>query len=138
MFDLVMDVRAYPDFLPWCQGAQVLHKTDTLMIADLSVGVGDMKKTYRSRIFFKEPQEIMVTQESGPFKVLKNSWHFLERPEDPHSCQIDFAIEFSFQSGILNTLMSHVFDKAARKMVSSFEERAQTLYGKKGPIHDYI
>ena len=38
MFDLVADVRAYPQFLPWVVGSRVVSQSQTLITADLIVG----------------------------------------------------------------------------------------------------
>ncbi len=134
MFELVMDVEAYPSFLPWCHKAQILLKEKEIMKADLWVGVDGLSKVYRSRIDFQSPSRIQVTQEEGPFKVLHNLWSF--HPLEGEKCRIEFSIEFSFQSKLLSLLMDHAFEKASQKMIAAFEERAHFLYSspKESPI----
>ena len=38
MFDLVSNVKKYPDFLPWCLGSRILNNDGDVLIADLIIG----------------------------------------------------------------------------------------------------
>ena len=37
LFDLVADVRRYPEFLPWCLAARIRERTHTTLVADLII-----------------------------------------------------------------------------------------------------
>ena len=41
MFDLVADVKRYPEFLPWVMGARIRQQSEILIVADLLVGFQD-------------------------------------------------------------------------------------------------
>lgn len=127
LFDLVMDVEKYPEFLPWCAGCRIIEKNNDKIIAELLVRFSNFTESYVSEITFTKPDNIYVQQISGPFKVLTNKW-FFEKEEK--NTKIIFEIEFEFKSKIFEKLMGSYFKKASHKMSSSFIKRAGELYGK--------
>ncbi|GGJ24892.1 type II toxin-antitoxin system RatA family toxin [Neoroseomonas lacus] len=127
MFDLVADVRRYPEFLPWCVGARVLSSTETVLIADLTIGFKMFRETFRSRVTLERPDHVHVTYETGPFRYLNNHWRF--RPL-PQGCEVEFFVDFEFKSRILQMAIGVVFNEAVRLMVRAFERRAMMLYGR--------
>ena len=56
LIDLVLDIEKYPEFVPFCLGSQVYEKNKegnlTLIIADLTIGKGPFKDTYKSDVKF--------------------------------------------------------------------------------------
>ena len=66
LFDLVADVEKYPEFLPWCVAARVLSKSDTEIVADLSVGYKLFRETFRSRVHLTPKTRIDVEYIKGP------------------------------------------------------------------------
>ena len=50
LFDLVADVGKYPEFLPWCVGARVRSRTETELVADLTIGFGPFRESFTSRV----------------------------------------------------------------------------------------
>lgn len=128
MFDLVLDVAAYPEFLPWCAATRVKSKDDGdcgQMVADMAVGFKLMQERYTSRITFERPGHIHVTDIGGPFKRLETDWVFIERAD---GCEIDFNIDFVFRSALLEKVMGGVFTDATHKMMQAFVTRAEEVY----------
>ena len=134
MFDLVADVKRYQEFLPWVAATRVRSDSETLMIADLVVGFKSLKETFASRVTKARPQSLTVDYIEGPLKYLHNSWHFA--PDGQGGTKIDFCVDFAFRSRIFETLAGQMFDRALRKMIGAFEERAHQLYGPGGPSSD--
>lgn len=126
LFDLVADIQAYPEFLPWCVGARVLRREDNVVFADLVIGFKMVRETFTSKVTLNRPGRIDVEYEKGPFKHLKNHWEFNPHPD---GCLIDFYIDFEFRSRLLRRLIEPLFHEAVRRMVSSFEIRAKAIYG---------
>ena len=127
MYDLVVDVEKYPDFLPWCVASRVKSQAETRMVADLMVGFKVFRERYTSNITMTPKTHVLVEQSSGPFKHLKNSWAF--KPADGDGVEIDFFIDFEFSSAMLQRAVQPVFSEATRRMVAAFEKRAAALYG---------
>ncbi|CAH0265464.1 type II toxin-antitoxin system RatA family toxin [Roseomonas sp. CECT 9278] len=127
IFDMVADVRRYPEFLPWCVGARVLSKTDTELVADLTIGFKMFRETFRSRVTLDRPDHIHVAYETGPFRYLNNHWRFTPVAQ---GTEVDFFVDFEFKSRILQMAIGVVFNEAVRLMVRAFERRAMALYGR--------
>lgn len=126
LFDLVADVGKYPQFLPWCAGARIRSRSETELLADLTIGFGPFRESFTSRVALQRTELIRVRYENGPFRYLNNHWRFLE---DPRGCQVDFYVDFEFRSRILQSAIGVVFHEAVRRMVNAFEKRARDMYG---------
>ncbi len=126
MFDLVADVARYPEFLPWVVGARVRSDNEHEMIADLLVGFNALREKFTSRVLKVRPLEIKVHYLDGPMRDLDNDWHFREIEG---GCEVDFTVQFTFRNAMFEKLAGQYFDRAFRKMVGAFEDRANALYG---------
>lgn len=128
MFALVADVARYPEFLPWVAGARVRSDTPTEMVADLIVGFKGLRERFTSRVHKSAPDHIKVDYVDGPLKHLSNEWRFTNRA-DGMGCSVDFTVDFAFRNSLFERLAGQMFDKALRRMIAAFEERADALYG---------
>jgi coenzyme Q-binding protein COQ10 len=63
LFDLVADVGSYPQFLPWCVGARVRSRTETLLVSDLTIGFGPFRESFTSRVTLDRPHRVTVRYE---------------------------------------------------------------------------
>ena len=131
MFDLVADVKRYQEFLPWVAATRVRSDSETMMIADLVVGFKALKESFTSRVHKQRPHEIKIDYVEGPLKYLHNNWHFT--PDGEGGTRIDFCVDFAFRSRIFESLAGQMFDRALRRMIGAFEDRAHALYGPGGP-----
>ena len=54
LIELVLDIEKYPNFIPYCLGSKVYSKEDKsneiLIVADLTIGKGPFKDTYKSDV----------------------------------------------------------------------------------------
>ena len=130
LYDLVADVRSYPQFLPWCMAARIRHEDRHTLAADLIIGFQMFRERFTSHVDLDpEHLEIDVKYAEGPFKYLTNKWRFLPHPD---GCEIDFYVDFEFNSRLLQSVIETLFTEAVRRMVKAFEDRADDLYGKPG------
>jgi len=127
MFDLVADVARYGEFLPWVVATRVRSNSDTEMVADMLVGFKSLREKFTSKVIKERPRRIEVIYVDGPMRDLDNIWHFRDLPEG--GCEVDFCVDFSFRNKMFEMLAGQYFDRAFRKMVAAFEERAHALYG---------
>jgi coenzyme Q-binding protein COQ10 len=127
LFDMVADVEKYPEFLPWCAAVRVLSKSETEVVADLSVGYKLFRETFRSRVHLTPKTRIDVEYITGPFHHLNNHWTFKKGPKG--GTDIDFFIDFQFRSRLFQGATQMVFESAFNQMLSAFEKRAHHLYG---------
>lgn len=125
LYDLVARVEDYPKFLPWVAATRVRERSDAHLLADMSVGFGPFRETFRSRVTLDRPGHIHVAYLSGPLKYLNNDWRF--RPVDGGTI-IDFNVAFEFKSKLLERAAGAFFNEAFRRMVAAFERRACQVY----------
>ena len=126
LFDLVAEVDKYPQFLPWCVAARIRSRTDTELVADLTIGFGPFRESFTSRVTLDRPKRVTVTYENGPFRYLNNQWDFT--PKGTGS-EVAFFVDFEFKSKILQAAIGVVFNEAVRRMVNAFLKRARDVYG---------
>lgn len=129
MYDLVADVKRYPEFLPWVVATRIRSDSDAEMVADMMVGFSALREKFTSRVHKERPRRIAVEYVDGPLKRLSNTWTFA--PHEDGGCVIDFHVDFTFRSAIFEKLAGQYLDRAFRKMVAAFETRAEKLYGSK-------
>ena len=91
------------------------------------IGFNALREKFTSRVTKHRPTEISVRYIDGPLRDLDNRWTF--RPLAENACEIDFAVEFTFRNALFERLAGQYFDRAFRKMVAAFEQRAAQLYG---------
>lgn len=127
VFDLVSDVRKYPEFLPWCVGARVYNRKPTGFDADVMIGFKMFRERFTSRVSLKANESVDVDYIKGPMKRLYNHWRFVPQPDG--GCLVDFEVDFEFSNRMLDEMIGGLFEKACHRMVSAFETRAQEIYG---------
>ena len=130
LIDLVLDIEKYPEFVPFCLASHVYERNvkgdRTLIIADLTIGKGPFKDTYKSDVRFdKEKSIINVTNIGGPLNHLENNWKFIE---SDNSTEILFDIDFEIENKFLNLVMTKSFQYGLNKIADAFQKRAQELY----------
>jgi coenzyme Q-binding protein COQ10 len=126
MYDLVVDVEKYPQFLPWCLASRIKKREGNVFFADLVVGFKMIRERFTSRVTQTSGERIDVAYTEGPFHYLNNHWIF--EPADD-GCMIDFYVDFEFRSAFLQKIMGSLFNEAVRRMVQAFDKRAEQLYG---------
>tara|TARA_B110000037_G_scaffold209736_1_gene259212 strand:- start:2504 stop:2953 length:450 start_codon:yes stop_codon:yes gene_type:complete len=130
LIDLVLDIEKYPTFVPYCIDAKIHKKNDTYnfinIIADLTIGKGPFKDTYKSDVKFnKNDNTIYVTNIGGPLKHLDNKWAFEDHKE---GTEIYFDVDFEIKNKFLNILMTTSFQYGLGKIADAFQDRANKLF----------
>lgn len=127
MYDLVADIRAYADFIPWITAVRMRDESDTEATADLIVGFKAFKDSFTSRVKKKPKTAIDVDYVDGPLKHLTNAWRF--ESDGKGGSIIDFEVDFSFKNRLFEAMAGQLFEKALTRMIGLFEARAVALYG---------
>jgi coenzyme Q-binding protein COQ10 len=125
LFEVVADVKDYPRFIPWCQGARIRQSGEKLVVAELEIGFGPFRESFTSHIDLDRPREVMVRSVDGPLEHLSNQWVFTPVG---NATRIDFAVDFHFKSSVLDHVANGMFHEASMRMMGAFEARVHGLY----------
>lgn len=129
MFVLVTDADAYPQFLPWCCGAEVLSYEHDEMVARLDFSVGGVSKSFTTRNCHQADSEVSIQLVDGPFSQLDGRWRF--EPLGDQGCKISLFLEYDFSSKIVSMVVGPVFSQIANSLVDAFQKRAAEVYGER-------
>jgi coenzyme Q-binding protein COQ10 len=126
LYDVVLDVDSYSEFVPWCTQSRVLHRIDdTHTAAELAVGFNMLSEKYTSLVTAAPYSSITVdVPNSSLFDYLVNDWTFEDGPT-PSSTKLSFYVEFRFRSALYQRITNQFFNAVVKNMVSAFEERAR-------------
>lgn len=127
MFSLVDAVEAYPEFLPWCDGATVIHRDAERTRATIKINYHGATQSFTTENAKQAPQVMSIRLVEGPFRILDGEWRFTALAED--ACKIDFRLHYEFSSKLLEMLVGPVFTYIANTLVDAFVPRADKVYG---------
>jgi len=132
LINLVLDIEKYPEFVPFCYDAKIYENKNednlTKIIADLTIGKGPFKDTYKSDVVYnKNDSSIFVKNLNGPLNHLSNKWKFINRN---NFTEVTFDIDFEIENKFLNILMEKSFEFGLNKIADAFQKRAEELFSK--------
>lgn len=156
MYDLVVDVPRYPEFLPWCDRARVLETHPDGVTAQVGLSLGGLRQSFTTRNTHVPGHEVRLKLVKGPFSDLDGVWTFspvapvagsgndadaaatgdgagpVVHVADPalQACRIDLKLNYGFDNFALSALVGPVFDKIASTLVDAFVQRAEQVYPK--------
>ena len=125
MYEIVNNVTAYPDFLPWCADVKILSQSETSMEAAILMKKAGVNHWFSTSNSLVKNKKIAMTLLNGPFKRLDGGWEFIEF-EDQGS-KISLKLDFEFSHGLGKKLIAPVFTRIANTMVDSFCARAHEV-----------
>jgi ribosome-associated toxin RatA of RatAB toxin-antitoxin module len=131
MFDLVSDVDAYPQFLPWCSSSQVrpaaAGSPDNSVDARVDVDFYGAKLSFTTRNRQQPPSRIDMAYLNGPFREFNGCWRF--HALGGEACKIEFSLDYLMNAGVLGGALAPIFAQIASNMVDAFVKRADQIYG---------
>lgn len=134
MFDLVVDVAKYPEFLPWCDAANVLQATPAGAMAEVSINFGGLRQIFSTRnthvVEDSGQRSVKMQLVKGPFSQLHGGWKFSPVGEPgQNACRVELQLHYGFSNPALAAVVGPVFDKIASSLVDAFVKRAEKVYG---------
>ncbi len=132
LIELVLDIEKYPEFVPFCFDAKIYENKQEgdlqKIIADLTIGKGLFKDTYKSDVAFnRKTDSIYVKNIEGPLNYLTNNWSFSDKNNG--ITEVTFDIDFEIKNKFLNSLMVVSFQFGLEKIADAFQKRAEELFG---------
>ena len=122
LFDIIEAAEYYPRFLPWCEGASIVSRDDSVVSADLRVQWGGMRFELRTRNPKQRPETMSIHLERGPFRRFEGEWRLTVLA--PDACKVAFVLDYEFDSGLMTRVAGPVFNRIADTLVDAFVQRA--------------
>lgn len=122
MFALVADVERYPEFVPGCDGTEVLERRPNEVVVRVGVRRGSLHTTFTTRNRLKPVESVHMQLVDGPFRSFDGLWHF--RPLSADSCEIELMMRYDFSNPLKRALLQPLFKGIAEQMVQAFVQRA--------------
>ena len=132
LIDLVLNIEEYPKFIPYCLNAHI-YKDESVgnfqyIEADLTIGKGPFKDTYKSDVKFDKKESIIYVKNiEGPLKYLENKWKFDQKE---NFTEVTFDLDFELKNKFLNIFMNKSFEYGLDKIADAFQNRAEKLFNK--------
>jgi ribosome-associated toxin RatA of RatAB toxin-antitoxin module len=126
MYELVNDIEAYPQFLPWCKRARVLDRDECRIQARLTVAKGRVEKSFTTLNMLQEDRQVEMRLVEGPFRKLEGLWRF--EPAG-NGCHVSLKLAFELSGKIMVFTLGPMFNQVANSLVDAFVQRARDVYG---------
>lgn len=128
IYELIVDVERYPQFLPWCVDARLQERSEGSMLASLSIRRGPLRTQFTTRNTLQRDRSVGMSLVSGPFRNLEGAWTLTPLGED--GCRVELKMRFEFSAAVPATLLEPVFEETAASLVDAFVARAREVYAR--------
>ena len=127
LFDIVIDIETYPEFIPWCTKMVVNERKKNEIFADMYVQYKlILGQKFGSHVKFDTNKLTIETNYTeGPLKDLTTNWKF-EELENKKS-KIIFVVNFEFKNFLHQKIAETFYSLIENKMINSFKERANSI-----------
>jgi coenzyme Q-binding protein COQ10 len=127
LYNIVLDIEKYPDYIPWCSYIEILTKDKNKMVANMIVNYKFFPtQKFISNVFFDLEKKIIKTKYiEGPLKDLDTEWKFVDLKKN--KSKIIFELEFEFKNYLHQKLAELFFPLVEKKMIDSFIKRADQI-----------
>lgn len=147
MYEIVNDVRRYPEFVPWCPSTRVFEETATSIHAAVDIARSGVKLSVATRNTMVPGERIDLTLADGPLRTLEGSWQFVPIVERAtvgvpgaaapvasaaprlRGCRVELDVRFDFRNSALTLLFGPMFEASWDSLVDAFVVRARQLHG---------
>lgn len=126
MFNLVNDVRRYPEFLAGCASTRVIDEGDDFIEAELTIAKAGINQSFSTHNALQRPTRMEMRLLDGPFSRFHGVWTFEALSDE--ACKVSLELEFEMSNKVKAMAMAAVFKQVANMMVDSFVKRATEVY----------
>lgn len=127
MYQLVNDIKSYPEFLPWCSKSTILSKNEDEIQATLLLSYGGLSKAFTTCNRLQKNKMIEIRLVNGPLSQLEGFWRF--EPISETSSNVVLDLEFEIAHRLFNLPFQAIFHQIANSLVEAFSHRAKVIYG---------
>ena len=132
LYELVRDIRRYPEFIRWIRDVTVSEESgdatsDYSCLGKAKVHFKGFDETF-STFVTADPaaRKIEVKLERGPFRHLRNRWQF--DPRDEGRTRVHCFIDYEFKNPVLGLLARTNTRLAVEKIIGAFRAEADRRF----------
>ena len=127
LFDIVIDIESYPEYIPWCTKMVVNERKKNEIYADMYVQYKFiLSQKFGSYVKFDSNHLTIETKYTeGPLKDLKTNWKF--ESINKKKSKIIFNVNFEFKNYFHQKIADTFYPLIENKMIKSFRERADSI-----------
>jgi len=131
LFDLVLDVKSYPQFVPHCRALRMLSRHsntsgESIIVSRMTVGFSALEVSYANRtVANSAARRIDIEALDGPLRYLRALWRF--EPQIETHTWVYFSADYEFNSRLLTAIASRAFAAMLAEIPAAFERRAGQL-----------
>ncbi len=119
MYRAVADIESYPRILNFIRGIDILERSGDAVKARVFVGLPVLNFSYDCLVEFTEPESIVISLISGPFRKLQASWRF--EPLGPERCKVHYALDSRFSNPLMERTAGAIFATQLNHSIKAFE-----------------
>ncbi len=127
LFDLVADIRSYPDYIPGCVDARFLSEWELGVEAELTVSAMGVRQSFATRNTMLDGQEIRMELLDGPLKHLVGSWVFKALSDS--ACKIELSLSFETAGSLKRLAAQQLVERTSTNVVDALVRRAHESFG---------
>ena len=127
VYALVNDVERYPAFLPWCEHAGILSKSETEVVARIDISVRGRRETLVTRNRLTPSSAIALEMVEGPFRRFQGRWRFT--PVGDAGCRVDLEVSFELANRLVGAFAAPFLNHIADRIVDAFAARIREVAG---------
>lgn len=129
MFDLVMDIESYSEFLPWCEKAEIMQRvTENELAADLVIKFKSFRARYASTINATSNQpnySIDIKSSHKFFDYFISRWDFIENEK---GTLVIFKFNLKMKLSFFERFLVSSLNTVGNEIVELFNQRAKKVY----------
>ncbi len=127
-YALVNDIKRYPEFLPGCTEARILHQEENKLSAKLVLQLGPTEYEVESHNTLTPSSKIhMHLGKTLFFKEARAAWIF--SPIDENNTEVCFDLEITWKNPLSGKFFSKAIEKVAPKIIPFLLIEAKKRYG---------
>ena len=133
MFDLVNDIKRYPEFLDGCVATELLEQTENYVMAKMHLKKAGIEISLSTKNIITRPSNIVITLVEGPFKSFSGEWAFKRIGNE--ACKLSLDLNFQLNNSIARFAAAKLMTLVANDLVNVICFRAARLYGDASPAN---
>ena len=127
LFDIVLDIEKYPDYIPWCKKINILKKNKNSIKANMIINYKLLPTQQFISIVTYDVKNLLIKTQyiEGPLKNLDTIWKFVKI--EKNKTIVNFNIKFEFKNFFHQKISEVFYSLVENKMMESFEKRAKKI-----------